>query len=347
MTQIKFTIIKEISCLIHKWNMCHKIIQIWNYKTQDHATKASYLNPSDCRRSSRIWDILNNSRADVLSTTNHSHPRSLVRSFVRSFGSDLRYFPPPDAFACILHSLRQTPSCSIGSYSQTYTRQHGREKCVYARMPRWERRAQITKRTGAMHHGVRYWWLSPAIDVRASGCTHATCISMASGRRVHATGARIPDYLSPRAKEGTILSRDGCSIRQATRISRATRPRRRDAIVDPRRPRNDTTQCAPAYIRVDVVCRVAFTPRETTGLRRSIPFEKASTWEWSVADWCGLWLTWLGEFMWMFFKFIASKINYDSKKILKLKTRFYKLKYKHLINLWRNKITEKKFTFII
>jgi len=82
--------------------------------------------------------------------------------------------------------------------------------------------------------------------------------------------------------------------------------------VDPRRPRNDTTQCAPAYIRVDVVCRVAFTPRGTTGLRRSIPFEKASTWEWSVADWCGLWLTWLGELvMWMFFKFIASKINYD------------------------------------
>lgn len=99
----------------------------------------------------------------------------------------------------------------------------------------------------------------------------------ASRWRVHATDARIPSHLSPHlrcAKEGTILSRDGCSIRQTSRISRATRPRRRDAIVDPRRPRSDATQCAPACMRVDVVCRVAFIPRGTTSYVDRPPSEK-------------------------------------------------------------------------
>lgn len=121
----------------------------------------------------------------------------------------------------------------------------GREKCVYARMPR-ERRAQITRRA---LRGVRERCIT-AID----GCLlQLTCERRAARtlrasrwravvectRPVHgSTDPPLPP--SPCAKEGTILSRDGCSIRQVSRISRATRPRRRDAIVDPRRPRRAT-----------------------------------------------------------------------------------------------------------
>jgi len=144
---------------------------------------------------------------------------------------------PSRAFCILFGKLPHVLSAAIQRPTHTRVRQHRLGKVrlrTYA--ARWERRTQITRR---ILRGVRercitgydYWWLSPAIDVQASGCTHATCISMASGRRVHATDAQIPDHLSPSpcAKEGTILSRDGCSIRQASQISRATR---RDANVD-------------------------------------------------------------------------------------------------------------------
>lgn len=50
-------------------------------------------------------------------------------------------------------------------------------------------------------------------------------------------------------------------------------------------PRHDpaATQCAPAYMRLDVVCRVAFIPPSRYYADRR-PYEKASTREWSVVD---------------------------------------------------------------
>lgn len=154
---------------------------------------------------------------------------------------------------CILFDkLPHAPSAAIQRSTYTRTRRHRPGKVrlrTYAVMGETStnHEARPTRRTGAMHHGVR------AIDgcllqltcERRAARSHARYVHLDGERSLSARDrcdARIPDHLSPSlcAKEGTILSRDGCSIRQASRISRATQPRQRDAIVDlPRRSHSD------------------------------------------------------------------------------------------------------------
>lgn len=202
---------------------------------------------------------------------------------------------PSRAFRILFGKLPHALSAAIqGSTRRIYTRAYantGRQKCVYACMPRWERRAQITKRA------LRVWercitghWCT-AID----GCLlQLTCerraarTLRASRWWVHATGARIPNHLSPspmREGENDIIPWWMLHPSGVANISRDATTRWRDTTVDPRRPRSDATQCAPACMRADVVCRVAFIPRGTT---LSIdPLGKASASEWSVHR-CGL-----------------------------------------------------------
>lgn len=228
-----------------------------------------------------------------------------MRSFVRSLGSDLRYFLPPDALTCTLHSLRQTPSRSIGSYSGTDVYVHacanvGREKCVYARMPRWERDEHKSRssppyaahRSDASRGTAIDGCLLQLTCERRAACTLRASRWRARSSSARATGARIHSRppLSPsrltdaQRRERYYPVMDAPSVRHRG-ISRA----RHDHLETP----SSSPPTHPAAARLNA-------PRRTCGSTSSVashsslprgdyyvdrrPHEKASTREPSVVD---------------------------------------------------------------
>lgn len=107
----------------------------------------------------------------------------------------------------------------------------GREKCVYARMPRRERRAQITggapyaaHRSDASRGTAIDGCLLQLTCERRAARTLLRASRWASGRRVHATGARTPDHLSPylraRRRERYYPVMDAPSVRHREYLAR-------------------------------------------------------------------------------------------------------------------------------
>lgn len=202
---------------------------------------------------------------------------------------------PSRAFRILFGKLPHALSAAIQRSTRrihTRVRQHRPAKVrlrMYAAMGETSTNHEAhPTRTGAMHHGALmhgYWWLSPAIDVRASGCTHATCISMVSARD-RCTDPQPPLAISDaRRRERYYPVMDAPSVRRREYLARRNH-------VDETPPSTPDDLAATQLNAPQRACGPTSSVASHSSLEerlcRSTPSEKRALQSEASIDWCGL-----------------------------------------------------------